>query len=95
MEEKKTTTNDVVCYECETIFEVTDEERETYYNFKCPSCGRICAGFKNINFNMPSNKPTSEKIGEFKRFKPNMNYLEKTYGDELHKPAESFKKKKR
>ncbi len=83
-----------ICYDCKIIFEVDDKECEGYYNWKCPECGHIAKGSKNVNFNMPSNKVSRQKMGEFRKWKPSWNYLQKTYDNELYKPYDEFRKKK-
>jgi hypothetical protein len=87
--------NEFICKECEQILQIPLKESEGYWNWKCPDCQSICPTIKNINFNMPSNQVKIEKLKEFKVRKPALNYMNKTYGDELNRPLTEFKKKKR
>jgi transposase-like protein len=92
---KKNDFVEMTCPDCEESWEVSSEEAETNWNFKCPSCNKFFPGKKSVSIGSATlnDNRTTIKKGSYK--KPNMNYLEKTYGDELHKPLDSFKKKKR
>jgi hypothetical protein len=87
-------TKEFICHTCQIIYEFPFDECKGWWNYKCEKCYNMAQDKKDIYINF-NNIVSKTKIGQYTKFKPDMNYLEKTYGDELHKPYDTFTKKKK
>lgn len=82
------------CNKCENVLEIPFEESKGYYNWKCGECYSMmqCTTFNIVG---ETKGPKKQVLNKGKVTRPNIDYLTKEYGDELNKPIESFKKKKK